>query len=606
MNILHLLSQNQLTGAEVYSADLIRQQIAASHVVFQVSNGFFAKNDAEQIQLDVETKSFFLFLKSVFQFRKILIQKNIQVIHAHSRAASKLAFYARIGLKIGFVSTVHGRQHVSVSKKINNIYGDFLVPVCENISDQLINEFKYNPRRIKMIENGIDLNKFKFQKIAQTTVQKISGKNEKIKIAIIGRDSGPKKIRTEIFVSEFSKILMEQKVDYDFYIIGGDRENYCIENKNIIYESKSVVLNSDYYHQFDLICGSGRVCIESILCGVPVIAFGEAQYLGLVTIDNYHQFKETNFGDIGQNFNNPKFNESQAQSDYKNFSLIDTEKLSIACSHDFDLNTIHRKIERIYQSSFFIRNYSKWIPILMYHKIPDIDLNGPHKIYVTKNNFEKHLKFFKFCGFTTLTFNELSLFRRGLKSFDEFPKKPLILTFDDGYSDNIVNADPLLKKYNFSAQIFLLADSKIESNTWDQWATGSEKHFLISGTDRHQWTTSNFEIGSHGSSHQKMPEMNFEQKLFELNDSKNKLQIEFKKSISVFAFTYGLTNTECAEACQKSGYEYGLNTDRGGLLIEENPYSVFRVNIFPNENLISLFKKTSKWYRKYYYLKRRA
>lgn len=100
--------------------------------------------------------------------------------------------------------------------------------------------------------------------------------------------------------------------------------------------------------------------------------------------------------------------------------------------------------------------------------------------------------------------------------------------------------------------------------------------------------------------------MSVDEKMFELSESKLKLELEFKKPMTTFAFTYGLTNSDCAMACEKAGYDYGLNTDQGGFLIEENPYSIFRVNIFPDESFLSLWKKTSTWYRKYYYFKRKV
>jgi hypothetical protein len=65
-----------------------------------------------------------------------------------------------------------------------------------------------------------------------------------------------------------------------------------------------------------------------------------------------------------------------------------------------------------------------------------------------------------------------------------------------------------------------------------------------------------------------------------------------------------VTRPEGAEMVQRAGYEYALNTDTGGMLMEEDPYSIFRVNIFPNETTSSLSKKTSKWYRRYYKFKR--
>lgn len=604
MNILHLLSQNQLTGAEVYACQLIETQIQKNHKVWQVSNGFFYPTLAKKITLPVENKSFFQFVSSVLKLRRLLILEQIQVIHAHSRAASKLAYWARWGLNIGYVSSVHGRQHISISKKIHNIYGDFLIPVCENIKNQLVQEFKYNPRRIKTIENGISL--FQFQFLKKSTIAQ-----KQIRIGIIGRDTGPKKRRTEIFIENLSPLLNSLNLDFKFFIAGGQKKNFTLNSASVNSESveflSAETMNSEFYQNFDLICGSGRVCVESLLAGVPCIAFGESLYCGLVTEKNYSEFKKSNFGDIGHNFELPVFNHEQALLDLKNYKSVDTESLAHIAATDFNLESVSDQILRLYQSSYFLRQYSKWIPILMYHKIPDQDLDSQHKIFVNKSNFRKHLHFFKAQGFQTLTFSELASFRKAEKDFKYFPRKPLILTFDDGYVDNITNADPLLKEFNMRAQIFLLADGGVDSNRWDYDTDNLTDEFsaILPAQQRHLWAKSNFEVGSHGIQHDRLPGMSWKEKLLELTESKKRLETEFQTEIPVFAYTYGDTNLECAKACQVAGYDYGLNTDRGGFLLEEEPYSVFRVNIFPNESVFSLWKKTATWYRRYYYFKRR-
>ena len=98
--------------------------------------------------------------------------------------------------------------------------------------------------------------------------------------------------------------------------------------------------------------------------------------------------------------------------------------------------------------------------------------------------------------------------------------------------------------------------------------------------------------------------MNPESALSELVESKKSLEKEFHELVNVFAFTYGITTPSAAALAQAAGYDYAVNTDTGGKLLEEDPYSIFRVSIFPDENKWSLFKKTSTWYRKYYFLKR--
>lgn len=590
MNILHLLSQNQLTGAEVYAVTLAHHQIDSGQQVYQLSNEFFFPTRAVQIRLSVETKSRFTFLKNVLWLRNFIRKQNIHVVHTHSRAAAKLAYWALLFSKTAQVSTVHGVQHASISKKLHNQYGEFIIAVCENIKAHLVNDFSYSERRIKIIRNPVSETDYHFvPKVKSAPVRKI---------AIIGRTTGPKRERTELVV----KALHSE--NYEVTLIGGSIADLQVEPeiKQKLKELNITGLSSEVYSGFDLIVGSGRVCIEALVTGVPVIAFGEAQYLGRITPQNFDMALASNFGDIVTGFKNPQLIAAKFLEDL-NAPAGNLVALSEMAVHQFTLEPIAAKIQRLYESAYFLKNYPKWIPILMYHKIPDAPIESQHKIFVTKVNFEKHLEFFKARGFTTLTFADLAFYRTGQKSFADFPKKPLILTFDDGYKDNLVNAAPLLKKYNFKAQVFLLANPAVAHNKWDV-DSSEPSHEIVSGPERQQWKPSPFAIGSHGFTHKKITELDVAEAQHELIDSKKSLQLEFNVAVNVFAFTYGITNPASAALAQVAGYDYAVNTDTGGLLIEEDPYSIFRVSIFPDENMWSLLKKTSIWYRKYYRFKR--
>ena len=599
VNILHLLSQNHLTGSEVYAATLAELQVSAKHNVHQISNGFFAPTSAKQTTLQVETKSKITFFKNVFWLRDYILQNNIHVVHSHSRASAKLAFYATLFSGTAHVSTVHGVQHASFSKKLLNQYGQFTICVCENLKNHLITDFGYKSERIKTIPNPIS--KSLYQYLPAGTEQK-----NIFNIAIIGRTTGPKGTRTELVIKEILKLGAKYKVS----IIGGRLKdlNLTENEKSQVIEISDAKLNSAFYRKYDLIVGSGRVCMESLLTGVPSIAFGESKYVGLVKLENFAQALSSNFGDIHPDSKTPSLNSNDFISDLENaFTQLTAEhlkELAALAEKSFDQGWIAQQVERLYESAYFLKNYSSWIPVLMYHKIPQQEIQSQHKIFVTAANFEKHLQYFKKKGFTTLTFSELSLFRKGQLNFKHFPKKPLVLTFDDGYRDNLDTASPLLKKYGFRAQLFLLADNKISSNVWD--LGGDEPaHEIMSSEERQAWKTSAYEIGSHGFRHQKITEFSANEAQKELSTSKLALQDEFKIPVQSFAFTYGITRPEGAEMAQRAGYEYALNTDTGGMLMEEEPYSIFRVNIFPNETTSSLSKKTSKWYRRYYKFKRK-
>lgn len=604
MNIAHLLSQNHLTGAEVYAKQLADVQIhQLHHRVYQISNGFFTETAAEKIQLDVETKSKFQFFKNVLWLRKFIAQNNIHVVHSHSRAAAKLAFYATALTGTAHVSSVHGQQHSSFSKKLMNQYGEMIIAVCPNVRTHLLRDFGYKASRIKVIANLISEEKFAFTEMTKAS--------RPLKIAIVGRATGPKGLRTEqVLKALYSDDFKD--VSFTVDLIGAETSqlNVSSDIKSRIHAFNTPEITGETYKDYDLVIGSGRVCMESLIAGRPTLAFGEACYVGLIAPTRFVTATESNFGDIHPDSNTPQVNESAFKLDImsavhiqKGERALDLKKLSDMARAVFGATVVAPQVQRLYESAYFLKNHPGWFPVLMYHKIPESELQTQHKIFVTKDNFRKHLEYFKRKGFTALTFSELALYRKGHVSFKSFPRKPLVLTFDDGYRDNLVNASPLLKEFGFKAQLFLLADQTIDHNNWD--ADGNEPtHEIISGAERQAWNESAFEIGSHGFSHEKLTSFTEADALHELTESKKALEDEFKKKINVFAFTYGITTENSRELARRAGYDYAVNTDSGGLLLEEDPYAIFRVNIFPNENSWSLFKKTSSWYRRYYFFKR--
>jgi peptidoglycan/xylan/chitin deacetylase (PgdA/CDA1 family) len=86
----------------------------------------------------------------------------------------------------------------------------------------------------------------------------------------------------------------------------------------------------------------------------------------------------------------------------------------------------------------------------------------------------------------------------------------------------------------------------------------------------------------------------------------SKLQLEEKLQTKIvsFAYPYGFYNDNVKELAKQCGFEFGISTDTGGMTIEDDRFAIFRVNMFPEEDFIKLYKKTSTWYRGYYKKKR--
>ncbi len=111
------------------------------------------------------------------------------------------------------------------------------------------------------------------------------------------------------------------------------------------------------------------------------------------------------------------------------------------------------------------------VPILMYHYIsvaPSTQDRIRYGLSVPPDMFEAQLNLLRNNGFTTITLRDLYDY---LAVGTPLPKRPIVLTFDDGYIDNYTNAFPLLRKYGMTGTFFVLTGKADDGNpaylSWD-------------------------------------------------------------------------------------------------------------------------------------------
>ncbi len=633
MRILHLLSQTQLTGAEVYALTLSEWAIDHGHEVFIVSDKIHRPTKATYIARPIHSSKWLDRIVNIFYLRRFIIQNKIQVIHTHSRAAVRIAYWARLGTPVTIVSTIHGRQHYSLSKRIFDMYGDRVIGVCPNVTQGLLQEYKMSPRKIITLGNPVHYEN-KETSLLNSKSNRSAQSKRKIKLAWVGRFTGPKGIQLGHFISmEFDKILTKFQ-DLEITLIGGEllqlpqSVQRTLSNQMSHYPGRIQLLKVDdaeeILTEFDLVIGAGRVAISCLLKKVPCYAAGEIECLGLLRIENFQRARASNFGDMGVEFKTPSLslpndsflNRFMRPADLDLAGALEfvtgfplkseLEKLSLEALKYFSKSIVCTEVFEIYKSAYFQRLHPRPIPILMYHKIQLKESNAsPHKIYVTVENFRNHLTWMKEWNLTPLTFRDLQDFRELHRDSSEFPTNPIVLTFDDGYQNNLTLAAPLLKEFNFRGVIYLLADHSLQTNLWDLNSDPNGQEPLLNLKEKKDLIEMGvFEIGSHGFKHEDMTKMSEEQARFELVESKHQLENELGIKVLSFAYPFGHTNSQLANLASEAGYSYSVNTDTGGLHPEENRQALFRVNIFPNETKSSLRKKTSWWYRYYFYFKR--
>lgn len=227
-----------------------------------------------------------------------------------------------------------------LSRKLVKAFGDYSLSVCENIRDHIVNDLKVKPENITVLRNMI--NTKEYQKSTFTDIEK----NQKV-ISIIGRLSGPKGDVTYNLLD-----ILHRRKDFKIQVIGGKEVPARFKKFTGNVEFLGYVNNvSEKIRESSIVIGAGRVAVEAILCEVPVLAIGEAESVGIVTLDRLNTALKSNFGDISLN-HAPTFRWTDVIPEIDkgfNINKDDLKTLRERVIEEFSIESIVENIEKVYQ-----------------------------------------------------------------------------------------------------------------------------------------------------------------------------------------------------------------------------------------------------------------
>lgn len=602
MNILMALSQREITGAEVYAATLTEQLMKRGHKVVIVSDTLTVKSDALFIPLAFNERSLADRFSHVRTLCRIIKEHDIQVVHAHSRASAWSCAIACKLCRIPLITTTHGRQPVHLSRKINKSFGVKSICVCENIRTQICNDLGYAQNNTILLRNPVDATAFNFTPKSTSehdadNALKSNNQDDKheILVALVGRLSGPK---GDVAYEVLSKLSEHKHIQVQ--IIGSkfipERFNKFENLENVHFLGYRTDV-PELMKKADVIIGAGRVGIEAMLTGRPLIAVGEAIYEGLVTKANIGAVLSSNFGDINS-INETHLDFSTLKDDVEAAVKLTSDELADLkdiIKHEFDMERIVNTVEQLYSRTYV--EYKRYeMPIIMYHRVVDSpDEVGVHGTYVTKELFKKHMQLLKDNGYRTVTFKELAEDHLLTKRFDK-GNKFVVLTFDDGYEDNYRVMFPILKEFGAKAVIFLLSESKY--NEWDvNNPHNPEKRFdLMSEEQVKEMAAYGVEFGAHTKTHPYLSSLPIEEAREQIVQCKQKLEQTYGQPFITFAYPYGDLNDEVKSEVRKAGFTFAVSTDSGEINVDSDLFQIRRIGIFPRNSMLTFRRKISGYY----------
>ena len=181
------------------------------------------------------------------------------------------------------------------------------------------------------------------------------------------------------------------------------------------------------------------------------------------------------------------------------------------------------------------------VPVIMYH-----DIIAEKKVFfdVTPAEFEAALQLIQTKGLTPISLDQLV---EHLKTGVPLPKKPIVLTFDDGYQGHYKFVYPLLKKYGYPGA-FAIYPTKVgttkgrSSVSWAQLREMAVDPLIT--------------IASHSLTHPlDLRESTDAQLQQEFVESKRILEKELNQSIKYFVYPSGKNDDRVQQGIQQAGYE---------------------------------------------------
>lgn len=224
-------------------------------------------------------------------------------------------------------------------------------------------------------------------------------------------------------------------------------------------------------------------------------------------------------------------------------------------------------------SLMFVHNFSKAetdnsiaVPIVMYHSV----LKSKSGDYIVHpETLEKDFQYIQSKGYTTITMTDLINY---VYNDGTLPEKPIIITFDDGYYNNLSYAVPLLHKYNMKAVISIVGkytDTFSEADETNanyghlRWKDINE--LITDGVIEFQNHTFNLHSIKNGRKGcKKLSSESLEQYSTLLTTDIMKLQNEFAENCNgytpnTFTYPYGAISKDSIPIIKELGFKAGLS-----------------------------------------------
>ncbi len=244
ITVLHLLPNLNAGGVERMVIELSKNLKKQNVNVIVASNGgrgvdYLRAAEVEHIKMPLHKKNPLSIWRNISRLKKLINEREIDIVHAHSRAPAWTGYYAAKKTNKQFVTTFHGFHKTGWLKKYYNrvmSYGRPTIAVSKFMRKYIIENYpNIDQKNITVVHDGIDLRIFNPKMVtARRQIDVLREYNispDKKLITLVGRITGWK--GQHILISACAKLKRD---DYVCVLAGPAQGNgtYFREIKKMI------------------------------------------------------------------------------------------------------------------------------------------------------------------------------------------------------------------------------------------------------------------------------------------------------------------------------------------------------------------------------------
>jgi peptidoglycan/xylan/chitin deacetylase (PgdA/CDA1 family) len=228
------------------------------------------------------------------------------------------------------------------------------------------------------------------------------------------------------------------------------------------------------------------------------------------------------------------------------------------------------------------------LPILIYQRVAPSGSPALSRHRVTPEAFEQQLCHLRDTGYYSVSLDDWRVARELRRPL---PGRAIHITFDDGYCDFMTYAWPLLRKYGFSASVFVATDAIGGSSTWDQ--RYGEVLPLLGWNDLRWLHTEGIVIGAHSASHTPLTALSITDIVREVSRARATLERGLGIPVTSFAYPYGDQDEVVRHLVGACGYIFGLAYLSGMVQFDDQLLALPRIEIAGSDTLEQFVTKLS-------------